>query len=131
MKQNTEKQEVGKRVPFNVPDGYFFDLKNNIQSHTENLSSREGFGGIFTSKAIVLTFVCTVIAVLSFNYILNPNSNIENDFINEANEEVILFEIENINEEIFLEFLPQDEYVFSDDIQYLIENNTDYNMIIE
>lgn len=131
MKQNTEKQQVAKRVPFNVPDGYFFDLKNNIQSHTENLSSREGFGGIFTSKTIVLTFVYTVIAILSFNYILNPNSINENNFINEAYEEVILFEIENINEEIFLEFLPQDEYVFSDDIQYLIENNTDYNMIIE
>ena len=50
MKQNTEKQQVAKKVPFNVPDGYFFDLKNNIQSHTENLSSREGFDGIFTSK---------------------------------------------------------------------------------
>ena len=40
-------------------------------------------------------------------------------------------ELLNIDEEFLFEFVPEDDYVFSDEIEYLIDNNADYNLIIE
>ena len=66
-----------------------------------------------------------------FNYIPSSGSIDNNVLSEEIYTQFVEFEIENIDEEYLFEFLPDEDYVFSDEIEYLIENDIDYDLIIK
>jgi hypothetical protein len=131
MKQNTDAEMFKNKSPFNVPENYFFDLKNDIQLKTENLNSGIELKNFFNINAGFSALVCVSILLIIFNYFISSQKK---SFIMSSNEIYTQFEnseLLNIDEEFLFEFVPEDDYVFSDEIEYLIDNNADYNLIIE
>ena len=131
MKQNTDIEQFEKKQSFKVPENYFFELKSDIQSKTEKLELKFNLSHYFNLKITVPILVSVLILFMIFNYIPSSDSIDNNVLSEEIYTQFVEFEIENINEEYLFEFLPDEDYVFSDEIEYLIENDIDYDLIIK
>ena len=131
MKQNTDIEQFEKKQSFKVPENYFFELKSDIQSKTEKLEFKFNLSHYFNLKITVPILVSVLILFMIFNYIPSSDSIDNNVLSEEIYTQFVEFEIENINEEYLFEFLPDEDYVFSDEIEYLIENDIDYDLIIK
>jgi len=131
MKQNTNIEQFEKKQSFKVPENYFLELKSDIQSKTEKLELKFNLSHYFNLKITVPILVSVLILFMIFNYIPSSDSIDNNVLSEEIYTQFVEFEIENINEEYLFEFLPDEDYVFSDEIEYLIENDIDYNLIIK
>ena len=129
MKQNTDIEQFEKKQSFKVPENYFLELKSDIQSKTEKLKLKFNLSHYFNLKITVPILVSVLILFMIFNYIPSSDSIDNNVLSEEIYTQFVEFEIENINEEYLFEFLPDEDYVFSDEIEYLIDNNTDYDLI--
>ena len=129
MKQNTDIVQFEKKQSFKVPENYFLELKSEIQSKTEKLELKLNLSHYFNLKITVPILVSVLILFVIFNYI---TSSIDNNVLSEEiYTQFVEYEIENIDEEYLFEFLPDEDYVFSDEIEYLIENDIDYDLIIK
>ena len=129
MKQNTDIEKFEKKQSFKVPENYFLELKSEIQSKTEKLELEFNSSHYFNLKKTVPILVSVLILFVIFNYI---TSSIDNNVLSEEiYTQFVEYEIENIDEEYLFEFLPDEDYVFSDEIEYLIENDIDYDLIIK
>ena len=128
MKQNTDIEQFEKKQSFKVPENYFLELKSDIQSKTEELEFNSSH--YFNLKITVPILVSVLILFMIFNYIPSSDSIDNNVLSEEIYTQFVEFEIENIDEEYLFEFLPDEDYVFSDEIEYLIENDIDYDLII-
>jgi len=129
MKQNTDIVQFEKKQSFKVPENYFLELKSEIQSKTEKLELEFNSSHYFNLKKTVPILVSVLILFVIFNYI---TSSIDNNVLSEEiYTQFVEYEIENIDEEYLFEFLPDEDYVFSDEIEYLIENDIDYDLIIK
>ena len=131
MKQNTDIEQFEKKQSFKVPENYFLELKSDIQSKTEELELEFNSSHYFNLKITVPILVSVLILFMIFNYILSSSSIDNNVLSEEIYTQFVEFEIENIDEEYLFEFLPDEDYVFSDEIEYLIENDIDYDLIIK
>jgi len=131
MKQNTDIEQFEKKQSFKVPENYFLELKSDIQSKTEKLELKLNLSHYFNLKITVPILVSVLILFMIFNYIPSSDSIDNNVLSEEIYTQFVEFEIENINEEYLFEFLPDEDYVFSDEIEYLIENDIDYDLIIK
>ena len=131
MKQNTDIEQFEKKQSFKVPENYFLELKSDIQSKTEKLELEFNSSHYFNLKKTVPILVSVLILFMIFNYIPSSDSIDNNVLSEEIYTQFVEFEIENINEEYLFEFLPDEDYVFSDEIEYLIENDIDYDLIIK
>mgnify|MGYP001472614718 FL=1 len=131
MKQNTDIEQFEKKQSFKVPENYFLELKSDIQSKTEKLELKFNLSHYFNLKITVPILVSVLILFMIFNYIPSSDSIDNNVLSEEIYTQFVEFEIENINEEYLFEFLPDEDYVFSDEIEYLIENDIDYDLIIK
>ena len=131
MKQNTDIVQFEKKQSFKVPENYFLELKGEIQSKTEKLELEFNSSHYFNLKKTVPILVSVLILFMIFNYIPSSDSIDNNVLSEEIYTQFVEFEIENINEEYLFEFLPDEDYVFSDEIEYLIENDIDYDLIIK
>ena len=131
MKQNTDIEQFEKKQSFKVPENYFLELKSDIQSKTEKLEFKFNLSHYFNLKITVPILVSVLILFMIFNYIPSSDSIDNNVLSEEIYTQFVEFEIENINEEYLFEFLPDEDYVFSDEIEYLIENDIDYDLIIK
>ena len=131
MKQNTDIEQFEKKQSFKVPENYFLELKSDIQSKTEKLELKLKLSHYFNLKITVPILVSVLILFMIFNYIPSSDSIDNNVLSEEIYTQFVEFEIENINEEYLFEFLPDEDYVFSDEIEYLIENDIDYDLIIK
>lgn len=131
MKQNTDIVQFEKKQSFKVPENYFLELKSEIQSKTEKLELEFNSSHYFNLKKTVPILVSVLILFMIFNYIPSSDSIDNNVLSEEIYTQFVEFEIENINEEYLFEFLPDEDYVFSDEIEYLIENDIDYDLIIK
>ena len=131
MKQNTDIDQFEKKQSFKVPENYFLELKSDIQSKTEKLELKLNLSHYFNLKITVPILVSVLILFMIFNYIPSSDSIDNNVLSEEIYTQFVEFEIENINEEYLFEFLPDEDYVFSDEIEYLIENDIDYDLIIK
>ena len=129
MKQNTDIEQFEKKQSFKVPENYFLELKSEIQSKTEKLELEFNSSHYFNLKKTVPILVSVLILFVIFNYI--PSSIDNNVLSEEIYTQFVEYEIENIDEEYLFEFLPDEDYVFSDEIEYLIENDIDYDLIIK
>lgn len=129
MKQNTDIEKFEKKQSFKVPENYFLELKSEIQSKTEKLELEFNSSHYFNLKKTVPILVSVLILFVIFNYI--PSSIDNNVLSEEIYTQFVEYEIENIDEEYLFEFLPDEDYVFSDEIEYLIENDIDYDLIIK
>ena len=129
MKQNIDIVQFEKKQSFKVPENYFLELKSEIQSKTEKLELEFNSSHYFNLKKTVPILVSVLILFVIFNYI---TSSIDNNVLSEEiYTQFVEYEIENIDEEYLFEFLPDEDYVFSDEIEYLIENDIDYDLIIK
>lgn len=131
MKQNTDIEQFEKKQSFKVPENYFLELKSDIQSKTEKLELKLNLSHYFNLKITVPVLVSVLILFMIFNYIPSSDSIDNNVLSEEIYTQFVEFEIENINEEYLFEFLPDEDYVFSDEIEYLIENDIDYDLILK
>jgi hypothetical protein len=131
MKQTNNIEQFDKKQSFIVPENYFSKLKSDIQFKTENLESKIGFKNYLSIKTIVPVLASVFLLLITFNYVKTFDPKSDNVLSEEIYTEFVEFEIENIDEEYLFEFLPDEEYAFSDEIEYLIDNNTDYNLIIK
>ena len=131
MKQNTDIEQFEKKQSFKVPENYFLELKSDIQSKTEELELEFNSSHYFNLKITVPILVSVLILFMIFNYITSSGSIDNNVLSEEIYTQFVEFEIENIDEEYLFEFLPDEDYVFSDEIEYLIENDIDYDLIIK
>ena len=131
MKQNTDIEQFEKKQSFKVPENYFLELKSDIQSKTEELELEFNSSHYFNLKITVPILVSILILFMIFNYIHSSGSIDNNVLSEEIYTQFVEFEIENIDEEYLFEFLPDEDYVFSDEIEYLIENDIDYDLIIK
>lgn len=131
MKQNTDIERFRYKTPFRVPENYFPKLKRDIQFKTENIESvlEFNFLNYFNIKNLTSALVSACVILIIYNYVNNSVSKFDNLDV-EVYTQFIEFEIENINEEYFLEFLPEEEYAFTDEIEYLLENDIYFNQII-
>ena len=129
MKQNTDIEQFEKKQSFKVPENYFLELKSDIQSKTEELEFNSSY--YFNLKITVPILASVLILFMIFNYIPSSGSIDNNVLSEEIYTQFVEFEIENIDEEYLFEFLPDEDYVFSDEIEYLIENDIDYDLIIK
>jgi hypothetical protein len=131
MKQTKDIEQFDKKQSFIVPENYFFKLKSDIQFKTENLESKIEFKNYLSIKTIVPFLASVFLLLITFNYVKTFDPKSDNVLSEEIYTEFVEFEIENIDEEYLFEFLPDEEYAFSDEIEYLIDNNTDYDLIIK
>ena len=131
MKQNTDIERFRHKSPFRVPENYFPKLKRDIQFKTENIGSvlEFKFLNYFNIKNLTSGLVSACVILIIYNYVNNSVSKFDNLDV-EVYTQFIEFEIENIDEEYFLEFLPEEEYAFTDEIEYLLENDIYFNQII-
>ena len=131
MKQTNNIEQFDKKQSFIVPENYFSKLKSDIQFKTENLESKIEFKNYLSIKTIVPVLASVFLLLITFNYVKTFDPKSDNVLSEEIYTEFVEFEIENIDEEYLFEFLPDEEYAFSDEIEYLIDNNTDYDLIIK
>ena len=130
MKQNTDKEQYRNYTPFSVPENYFFKLKNDIQFRTESKNLKFNQKYYLRIKSTSLIVSSLVLFFFLWNYIYNLK--VDNDLSSEQfYDEFVDYEIQGLNEEFFIDFLQEEEYVFSDEIEYLINNNIDSSLIIE
>ena len=131
MKQTNNIEQFDKKQSFIVPENYFSKLKSDIQFKTENLESKIEFKNYLSIKTIVPVIASVFLLLITFNYVITFDPKSDNVLSEEIYTQFVEFEIENIDEEYLFEFLPDEEYAFSDEIEYLIDNNTDYDLIIK
>lgn len=130
MKQNIDKEQYRNYTPFTVPENYFFKLKNDIQFRTESKNLKFNQKHYLRIKSTSLIVSSLVLFFFLWNYIYNlkVDNNLSSD---QLYDEFVDYEIQGLDEEFFIDFLHEEEYVFSDEIEYLINNNIDYSLIIE
>ena len=96
-------EQVGKRMPYNVPDGFFDQLEQNVMAKTHPYSGRGwGWGSLAAAAAIALFLVFTKGM---------PNDTTEDNF---ANVELAYNNLSNEDQEYLME-------VYEEDV-FLIEN---------
>jgi len=132
MKQNIDIEEFGYKSPFRVPDNYFSQLKSDIHKQTENLNFNPKFLEYFNLKTIAPAFaLASIFLLITFNTLISNQAKNENVSIDEIYNQIIEFEIENIEEEYLFDLVLYEDYVYTEEIEYLVDNNTDYDLIIE
>jgi len=132
MKQNTDIKKLDNTTPFRVPDNYFTQLKSDIHKRIENLNFNSKLLEYFNLKTVAPAFVLASLSlIIIWNTIINIKLKSKSVLNDEIYADIVDFEIEKIDEEYLFEFLPEEDYSFTDDIEYLIDNNTDYDLIIE
>lgn len=132
MKKNINIEKLSHRTPFNVPNNYFADLKLEMQNNCKK--NKDGlfiFFIFFKISNLVPTFATlSILIALFWN---NLDFDIKDDYFLD-NEEVyalvLEFELENIDEEYLYEIINEQVNYNNQDIEYLMNIDTDYDLII-
>ena len=132
MNKKTDIEDLERRIPFTVPSGYFQELKSEIQEQCK-LEDKPSF--IRIMKLQIITPVLGIVFVL-FTLFTN-RTVINNKVISEVElteTDLIAYLENNLSDELLLEYiiLEDEKEVdkLSDEIDYLLEYDMEYNLII-
>ena len=128
MYKKTDIEDLERRIPFTIPSGYFQELKSEIQKQCITKEKDSGFS-VFQLKTIVPTLGILLVFITFFNNIETTISEVEL-----SKNDLIAYLENNLSDELLFEYtiLEDEKEVdeLSDEIDYLLEYDMDYNLII-
>ena len=132
MKQNSDIEKLSHRTPFSVPKNYFSQLKSDIQSRCKQ-DEEKVF--VFSELLKLNTFVPIILTLSIFITLFWNNSPLEktNNYVLNHNELYTLVEefvLEDMNEEYLYDMIDEQENSYDEEINYLIDINTEYDLIM-
>ena len=132
MNKKTDIEDLERRIPFTVPSGYFQELKYEIQGQCK-LEDKSSFISIM--KLQIITPVLGIVFVL-FTLFTN-RTVINNKVISElelTENDLIAYLENNLSDELLFEYTILEDAKevdeLSDEIDYLLEYDMEYNLII-
>ena len=138
MYKKTDIEDLERRIPFTVPSGYFQELKSEIQKQCITKEKDSGFS-VFQLKTLVPTLGILLVFITFFNNIETTISEVEfseNNLseVELSKNDLIAYLENNLSDELLFEYtiLEDEKEVdeLSDEIDYLLEYDMDYNLII-
>ena len=138
MNKKTDIEDLERRIPFTVPIGYFQELKFEIQKQCITKEKDSGFS-VFQLKTLVPTLGILLVFITLFNNIATTISEVEfseNNLseVGLSKNDLIAYLENNLSDELLYEYsiLEDEKEVdeLSDEIDYLLEYDMDYNLII-
>ena len=128
MNKKIDIEDLERRIPFTVPSGYFQELKSEIQKQCITKEKDSGFS-VFQLKTLVPTLGILLVFITLFNNIETTISEVEL-----SKNDLIAYLENNLSDELLFEYtiLEDEKEVdeLSDEIDYLLEYDMDYNLII-
>ena len=128
MNKRTDIDDLERRIPFTVPSGYFQELKSEIQKQCIMKEKDSGFS-VLQLKTLVPTLGILLVFITLFNNIETTISELEL-----TDSDLIAYLENNLSDELLYEYAIIDDEKesnkLSDEIDYLIEYDMDYNLII-
>ena len=128
MNKRTDIEDLERRIPFTVPSGYFQELKSEIQKQCIMKEKDSGFS-VLQLKTLVPTLGILLVFITLFNNIETTISELEL-----TDSDLIAYLENNLSDELLYEYAIIDDEKesnkLSDEIDYLIEYDMDYNLII-
>ena len=132
MNKKIDIEYLERRIPFTVPSGYFQELKYEIKEQCK-LEDKPSF--IIIMKLQIITPVLGIVFVLFT--LFNNRIVINNKVISEVElteNDLIAYLENNLSDELLFEYtiLEEEKEVdeLSDEIDYLLEYDMEYNLII-
>ena len=119
------------KTPFIVPENYFEELKDEIHRKCTQENHSLFTKNYFLSKKIIPSLA--TISILIFLFWTNlsiKNPSYESSFQEELYVYLLEFEFENMDNEYLYEMITESEYPNNLEIEYLINIDTDYDLII-
>ena len=138
MYKKTDIEDLERSIPFTVPSGYFQELKSEIQKQCITKEKDSGFS-VFQLKTLVPTLGILLVFITLFNNIETTISEVEffeNNLpeVELSKNDLIAYLENNLSDELLFEYtiLEDEKEVdeLSDEIDYLLEYDMDYNLII-
>ena len=134
MNKKIDIEDLERRIPFTVPSGYFQELKSEIQKQCITKEKDSGFS-VFQLKTLVPTLGILLVFITLFNNIETTISEVEFSENNlsevELSENDLIAYLENnLSDELLYEYSILEDEKVSDEIDYLLEYDMDYNLII-
>jgi hypothetical protein len=138
MNKKIDIEDLERRIPFTVPSGYFQELKSEIQKQCITKEKDSGFS-VFQLKTLVPTLGILLVFITLFNNIETTISEVEfseNNLseVELSKNDLIAYLENNLSDELLFEYtiLEDEKEVdeLSDEIDYLLEYDMDYNLII-
>jgi len=100
MDKQFDFEQVGKRMPYNVPDGFFDQLEQNVMAKTNPYSGRGWGWGSFAAAAAIALFLVFTKGM--------PNDTTEDSF---ANVELAYNNLSTEDQEFLMEVYEEDEFI--------------------
>ena len=138
MNKKIDIEDLERRIPFTVPSGYFQELKFEIQKQCITKEKDSGFS-VFQFKTLVPALGILLVFITLFNNIETTISEVEfseNNLseVELSKNDLIAYLENNLSDELLFEYtiLEDEKEVdeLSDEIDYLLEYDMDYNLII-
>ena len=138
MNKKIDIEDLERRIPFTVPSEYFQSLKFEIQKQCITKEKDSGFS-VFQLKTLVPTLGILLVFITLFNNIETTISEVEfseNNLseVELSKNDLIAYLENNLSDELLFEYtiLEDEKEVdeLSDEIDYLLEYDMDYNLII-
>lgn len=100
MDKQFDFEQVGKRMPYNVPNGFFDQLEQNVMAKTNPYSGRGWGWGSFAAAAAIALFLVFTKGM--------PNDRTEDSF---ANVELAYNNLSTEDQEFLMEVYEEDEFI--------------------
>ena len=109
MDKQFDFEQVGKRMPYNVPDGFFDQLEENVMAKTHPHSWRGwGWASLAAAAAVALFFVVT-------KNMPNDTTTPEDGF---ANVELAYNNLSTEDQEYLMEVYEEDVFMINEEMDY-------------
>ena len=129
MCKKTDIEDLDRRIPFTVPSGYFPELKFEIQKQCIT-KEKDSYFSVFRFKTLVPTLGILLVCITLFNNIETNISEVEL-----TKNDLIAYLENNLSDELLYEYAilkdEKEDDELSDEIDYLLEYDMDYNLIID
>ena len=129
MYKKTNIENLDRRIPFTVPSGYFQDLKLDIQNQCIT-KEKNSVVSVLQFKTLIPTLGILLVFIILFNNIETNISKVEL-----TDDDIIAYLENNLSDELLYEYAilesEKKDDKLSEEINYLLEYNMDYNLIID
>lgn len=125
MDKTFDFEQVGKRMPYNVPDGFFDQLEQNVLAEVkpDDIATEKPKQKAHTMKMAIRTILAAAAAVALFFVVTknlpNGTTTTEDSF---TNVELAYNNLSTEDQEFLMEVYEEDEFINNNNEEYYDEN---------
>lgn len=120
MNKQFDFEQVGKRMPYNVPDGFFDQLEQNVMAEVkpDDIATEKPNQKARTVKMTIRTILAAAAAVALFFVVTKnlPTSNAQTDSFDHV--ELAYNNLSNEDQEYLMEVYEEDVFLIDNEMNY-------------